>query len=247
MKCTLAKSSQWLKRSILVKNLPPKIQSDVMSLLTLKQTQAPADIYKKVKAEVLRIHAPQKEETFKKALSRVLTGLPSQLGQVLVNDICKKPVKLVGCCCATAVYTLWALQLPLTIRSQVANMTFSAETYTEVFNAADKIYLSTKATDLSAGVAAIVTTTPEVAAVKSNKNNKGGKNNKGNSSGNSSNNSGGGAGKPPGKKPSVPDGCCDNHRKWAEKAWFCLDPHRCPLASKTSPRPADKQKNYNKN
>jgi len=86
--------SQWMKRCVLVKNLPAKLQSDVKSLLVLKQSAAPVDIYKKVKAELLRIHAPKEEETYKKALTRVLVGLPSQLGQVLISDICTKPVKL---------------------------------------------------------------------------------------------------------------------------------------------------------
>ena len=50
--------SQWMKRCVLVRNLPPAIQSDVKSLLTLKQSAAPADIYKKIKDEILRIHVP---------------------------------------------------------------------------------------------------------------------------------------------------------------------------------------------
>ena len=148
--------SQWLKRSILVKNLPPKIQNDVKTLLTIKQSQAPADIYKKIKQEVLRIHAPRKEDKFKKAFSRVLTGLPSQLGQTLITDVCvNQGAKLVGCCCAHIVYTLWTLQLPVAVRSHVADMTFSADTYQTVFESADKVFLSTKPTEVSAVVASV--------------------------------------------------------------------------------------------
>ena len=91
--CTV--KSQWLKRCVLVKNLPPAVQSDVMSLLVLKKSEAPEDVYKQIKIEILRLHAPKKEETFKKALSRVLTGLPSQLGEMLINDICDKPASTV--------------------------------------------------------------------------------------------------------------------------------------------------------
>ena len=91
--------SQWLKRCVLVKNLPAKIQADVKSLLLIKQSAAPADLYKQIKEEILRIHAPAKEDNFKKALSRVLVGLPSQLGEILINDICTKTPKLTGCCC----------------------------------------------------------------------------------------------------------------------------------------------------
>ena len=224
--CTIR--SQWMKRVVLVKNLPPKVQMDVKSLLVLKQSEAPADIYKKVKTELLRLYAPKQEENFKKALGRVMTGLPSQLGQVLINDICDKPVKLQGCCCAKAVYTLWALQLPLSVRSQIATKKFDYSTYSEVFQAADTIYLSTKSTDLSASVAAIAVTAkdevPEVAAFKPKKN----KNKKD-------------------KKPKeVSENCCDNHKKWADKAWFCLDPTKCPMKDKNVPRPEKDEKDKKK-
>ena len=238
--------SQWLKRSILVRNLPTKIQNDVKSLLVLSKTLAPADIYKKIKREVMRIHAPKEEETFKKALGRVLVGLPSQLGQQLINDICGKQQKLVGCCCAKAVYTLWCLQLPLNLRSQIADKPFNHATYEEVFQSADKIFLSTQTTDMAASVAAIVAPVTanspkaagaaEVSAVKSSKPPKSGKPN------NNSNSNSSGSSKP---RPSVPDGCCSNHKKWAGNAWFCLDPTKCPMATQNVPRP-EKKKNNNK-
>ena len=47
--CTI--KSQWMKRVVLVKNLPPKVQCDVKSLLVLKQTEAPDNIYKQIKTE----------------------------------------------------------------------------------------------------------------------------------------------------------------------------------------------------
>ena len=43
--------SQWLKRCVLVKNLPPKVQADVKQWLLVKQSDAPADIYKQIKQE----------------------------------------------------------------------------------------------------------------------------------------------------------------------------------------------------
>ena len=225
--------SQWMKRCILVKNLPPKIQNDVKTLLTIKQSQAPADIYKKIKQEVLRIHAPRKEDKFKKALSRVLTGLPSQLGQTLITDICLNPgAKLEGCCCAHIVYTLWTLQLPVAVRSHVASMVFDKDTYQEVFESADKVFLSTKVTDVSAGIAAIndfsgsAASQGEVAAVT--KPNRGGR--------------GRGRGRGGrGTKPSVPSNCCTNHKKWQSDAWFCLEPLTCPWASKVSAKPTTPQ------
>ena len=246
---TCSVKSQWLKRCVLVKNLPPKVQADVKSILTLKKSEAPTNVYKVIKAEILRIHAPKCEETFKKALSRVLTGLPSQLGQTLINDICDKPVKLSGCCCSKAVLTLWALQLPVSVRSHIANMTFNVDTYAAVFQAADKVFLSTKATELSAGVAAIAvtpgqTSTPEVAAVRPRNRNNGQRNQNQNNGTRRSGNSGGGN-KPQNSKPdatNAPSSCCSNHKKWADQAWYCLAPLTCPWKNKCSARPEKEEK-----
>ena len=174
-------------------------------------------------------------------------GLPSQLGQVLISDVCKKPVKLEGCCCSRAVWTLWNIQLPLQVRSQIADEAFNHSTYMDVFKKADKIFLSTKTTEMSAGVAAIALPqgeAAEVAAFKPKPSNS----NKGGGKGNNQGGGGGGGKKPPNAngttpRPSVPDGCCSNHKKWASNAWFCLDPTRCPMKDQNTPRPAKKNNN----
>ena len=259
--------SQWMKRVVLVKNLPAKIQSDVKSLLVLKQTEVPANIYKQIKKELLRIHAPQKEDRFKKALGRVLTGLPSQLGQQLVNDICDKGVKLSCGCCVKSVFTLWSLQLPLNVRSQVADMEFNANTYNNVFQSADRIFLSTKTTDISAGVAAISdlsgagsggSSNPssqqaEVAAVRTakpqqgqagnrNRNRRGGGSGGGGQSrgGGQSSSKGQGQGRGPRHSSGPPSSCCDNHYRWGADSWFCLAPLSCPWKDKIGTRPEKK-------
>ena len=237
---TCGVKSQWMKRCVLVKNLSPHIQADVKSLLTLKQSAAPTDLYKQIKMEILRIHAPKECENFKRALSRVLTGLPSQLGQVLIDDTCDKPIKLEGCCCSKAVRALWTLQLPIQVRGHVADMEFNKSTYQAVFLAADKVFISTKATELSAGVAAIAAppvSDTQVTAVRSTNQNRGRGRNRGNGRGGSGSGRGGGQNRQP--KPSVPEGCCDNHKKWAGDAWFCLEPLMCPLVSKCSTKPRD--------
>ena len=247
--------SQWLKRCVLVKNLPASVQSDVMSLLVLKKSEMPDDLYKQIKVELLRIHAPKCEENFKRALTRVLVGLPSQLGQQLISDICDKNKKLTGCCCAKAVYCLWCLQLPVAVRSQVANMEFNATTFNAVFQAADKIFLSTKTTELSASVAAVVATpsqqTEEVAAFKParNKNqnqNRGNRNrNQTQSQGKNQSQSQGknkGQGRGTRHSSSPPSSCCDNHFRWGPDSWFCLEPTSCPWKDKCVPRPTTEKK-----
>ena len=136
--------SQWLKKTILQRNLPTKQKEDVKSLLTLTQLQAGENIYQKLKNELIRIYAPKAKDAYCKALSRTMVGLPSQLGNQLVDDVCKRANKLEGCCCASAVEALWQLQLPVSVRAHVSNMEFNHNTFKAVFEAADKVFLSAK-------------------------------------------------------------------------------------------------------
>ena len=255
--------SQWLKRCVLVKNLPPKVQADVKSLLTLKQSEAPVDIYKQIKTEILRIHAPEEEDNYKKALSLVLTGLPSQLGQQLVSKVCGKSSKLSCGCCVKAVKTLWTMQLPAAVRAHVADMKFDKDTYQKVFQSADKVFLSQRSADLAPQVAAIVkvpeesgsAATGEVAAIRQSR---GGGRNRGNRNNRNSGGNSGGAGKNSNEgnqsstqsndtrkrhKSNPSPKCCDNHYRWADQAWFCLSPLTCPLANKCAPRPPKNNNN----
>ena len=234
--------SQWLKKTVLQRNLPVKQKGDVKALLTLTQTQAGDDIYLKLKSELIRIYAPKAKDSYCKALSRTMVGLPSQLGNQLVDDVCKKANKLSGCCCASAVEALWQLQLPVGIRAHVSNMEFSHATYKQVFEAADKVYMSSKQVSVAAlKVAAVsldetqaafeVQNQPvaEVAAIKNQKKNKNQKNNKGQ--------------KPRGQKhSSVPDNLankmCDRHFRHGARAWYCLSPDSCPWKNKTTDKSA---------
>ena len=231
--------------------------------MELKKSACPPLIYKKVKEEILRLHAPKEEDSFKKALSRVLVGLPSQLGEQLVNDVCKNPVRLSCGCCYRAIKTLWTLQLPDFVKSQIANMDFNQQTYREVFQAADKIFLSRQTPELAATVAAVVTvpkkasagssssSSPagEVAAVrpggKGNRGNRGGGKNKNASGGGDGSGAGGGAGGSGGRRgprhsSNPPGSCCDNHYRWGAQSWFCLAPLTCPWKDKIGSRPTKK-------
>ena len=89
-----------------------------------------------------RLYAPKPMDSYKKALTRTMVGLPSQLGNQIIEDICKKSKKLDGCCCAQAAQALWSLQLPVNIRAHVSGMDFSQATYKSVFEAANQCYLS---------------------------------------------------------------------------------------------------------
>ena len=60
---------QWLKKTVLQRNLPTRQKEDVKALLTLTQTQAGDDIYFRIKNELIRIYAPKPKDSFCKALS----------------------------------------------------------------------------------------------------------------------------------------------------------------------------------
>ena len=97
---------QWLKKTVLQRNLPLKQKEDVKALLTLQKAEAGANIYLRIKNELIRIYAPKPQDSYRKALTRTMTGLPSQLGSQIVDDVCKKAIKLDSCCCAGAVLAL---------------------------------------------------------------------------------------------------------------------------------------------
>ena len=241
---------QWLKKTVLQRNLPTKQKTDVKALLTLNQTQAGNDIYYRIKQELIRLYAPRPRDSYCKALTRTMVGLPSQLGAQIVDDVCKRPDKLNGCCCASAVEALWHLQLPTNIRAHTSNMTFDHSTYKNVFEAADKVFLASKQVSV-AGVQVVAAvdmdeTQPafkshnvvqEVAAVSAK-----GQSNRGNNRGGSGRGGGRGGrgnrgGRAPGTRPprhssNPPESCCDRHYQHGDQAYYCQKPLSCPWVSK---------------
>ena len=165
-----------------------------------------------------------------------------------MEDVCKKPAKLEGCCCAAAVEALWHLQLPVNIRAHVSNMEFDHSTYKSVFEAADKVFLSAKQVSVAAlrvasqpqqaqldeTVSAFnPENQPQVAAIGGGKKNKPPRKNK-------KNQSGGGGSDRGQKHSSVPDNkadqMCDRHYRHGGDAWYCLAPSSCPWKDRCKPR-----------
>ena len=68
--------SQWLKKTVLQRNLPIKQKEDVKSMLTLQKAEAGVNIYLRIKNELVRIYAPKPQASYRKALSRTMTGGP---------------------------------------------------------------------------------------------------------------------------------------------------------------------------
>ena len=243
-------------------NLTTKQKEDVKGFLSLQKADAGAHIYLDIKTELIRIYAPKPQDSYHRALSRTMVGLPSQLGAQLVDDVCKKPKKFVGCCCPGHVQALWLLQLPINVRSHISNMPFTKDTYKEVFEAADKCYMSAQqvsvaalsatvgsASGSSAAATGLDETLPafqshnqqQVAAFGQNNKNKGqgqkkNKNNKNKGQGQAQ------SGRSRGQKhSSIPDNIaekmCDRHYRHGDSAWYCVAPLTCPWATKVSSRP----------
>ena len=213
----------------------------------------------------MRLYGPKAADAYCKALSRSMVGLPSQLGAQIIEDICRKPKKLEGCCCAGAAFALWSLQIPVNIRAHVSNMDFTSATYKDVFQTADKVYLSSKQVSVaamsrsappssaSAASGALDETLPafhshnqEVAAIGQkgqgkNKNNRNNKNKGQGGQGGQGGQSGQENQSKPKKHSSVPDKLadqmCSRHYRHGASAWFCVAPLTCPWSSKVAPRP----------
>ena len=175
------------------------------------------------------------------AKNRILTGKPSQLGKLLINDLCKGDVKLQGCHCNDIVWGMFREALPVLVRNHIADLTFTKETYKEVFKKADQVWDSNRAPDplptkqVAAATANSSPKTQEVAAVQ--RNGQGGqkpkknKNQSGNQGqGNKNNQSGQNRGTGTQPKTHVnEDGHCRIHAKWKDNATFCAAPWACKM------------------
>ena len=232
-----------------------KIQSDVKSLFKLTKTQAGDDIYLKIKKKLLELYGPKPEDAYIRAKNRVMTGLPSQQGAALIDDLCDKPDKLNGCCCAKIVWGLFRENLPIAVRNHIAELEFNKDTYLKIFQKADQVYASNQGQEppnvARATVAAATNSYAEVAAVSGkpqknrfyknrNQNGQGGgqnnqqggnQNNKNDTSSNSNKN-------PPNPKnkgrrhetaKGDDDKLCPIHFKWGLNGNYCAAPWKCPM------------------
>ena len=237
---------QWTKKIALVRFLPPEVQIEVKSLLIKSQTAAGADIYFRIKKQLLKLFGPKPEDAYMQAKNRVLTGKPSQLGKLLVEDLCTGDNKLDGCHCANIVWGMFREKIPIIIRNHIADMPFNKDTYELIFDKADQVWDSNRESEPlpSRQVAATTTASTEVAAVqrgngqgqgqnKKNKNKNKGQN--GAQSGQNGQNGQPQQNKNKGQesqKPKTPvneDSLCKMHAKWKENATFCAAPWACRM------------------
>ena len=251
------------KFQVLADILPHNVISQVKPLLRKKETDfAPENkAYKKLKNEVLRIFGPKPEDAVNRALSRVMTGKPSELARVLVNDLCRHEMECD--CCPAIVTALWKRHLPGTVRAGIAKYRMTKDTFDEVLQLADDIYASNR--PAGAGAVSAVSSSldetlpaiqyavqPEVAAT-----NRGGRGGRGRGRGGRANrgNRGGATNTPASqstsqsrfkgpKHPDLPPGQwdgCQMHHRYGRGAHFCTEPLTCKWKDIVSPKPAKPQ------
>ena len=131
---------QWDKKNAIVPLLPDEIVEELKPLLRLTQADAGAAIYKAVKEEILTLFGAKEEDTFKKAISLKMTGRPSAFGKKLIHIICPGVKPFEGCHCARMVYGFWEAQLSPPIKTALADLKFSKDTYQAMFKLADKAW-----------------------------------------------------------------------------------------------------------
>ena len=229
---------QWTKKIALVRFLPPDIQNEVKSLLKLGQTAAGTDIYLRIKKKLLKLYGPKPEDAYLSAKNLVLTDSPSQLGHQLVEKLCPAEINLDGCHCDRIVWGLFREKIPIVVRNHLADMPFNKDTYEHVFDKADQVWMSNRASEprTSQVAAATPQNTPEVAAIKGqNGKNKKPKKGQNQNQGQSGQNQGQGGQKSQDTKSEAPkpainsDGHCRIHAKWKENASFCAAPWGCKM------------------
>ena len=172
-----------------------------------------------------------------RAKNRVLSGKPSQLGKLLIEDLCPSDVKLNGCHCDKIVWGMFREKIPIIIRNHIADMTFNKDTYEAVFDKADQVWDSNNESEpLPRQVAATEVVKSEVASVQKGQNqsqkNKN-KNNKNKGQGGQNANSGQNQSKSDSKPAPTPkvneESLCRIHAKWKNDATFCAAPWACKM------------------
>ena len=220
--------SQWLKRIALQQFLPVEIRSEVKSLLKLTKANCGDDIYKRIKVKLMELFGQKPEDAYIRAKNRVMTGKPSQLGKLILEDLCDKDKKLDGCCCAKTVWGMYRENLPVVVRNHIAEMAFNKDTFKEVFTKSDQVFDSNRGPDNSAKQVAAVSDKSEksVAAVQRSKNKSQRNKNQGGDQKSQSKD------KDKDKKPVAKvndEGLCRIHAKWKKDANFCAAPWACSM------------------
>ena len=234
----------YTKFQVLTTIIPKKVINQCKPLLRKQASDFPnKDAYKQLKATILRIFGPRPEARMERALSRTLTGRPSDLARDLVNDICLSDLE--GCkCCPAIILAMWKRHLPGSVRAGIAHCNFTKETFDTVVQLADDIFVSNAPASSMAAIAtpspslnetqpAMPYPIPEVSAVNRGGSNRSrGRGNRGRGGGGRGSSSQQQQQRNKGAKhPDLPAGewsGCSMHFKWGRSAHFCSEPASCP-------------------
>ena len=131
----------YTKFQVLSTIIPKKVIDQCKPLLRKKASDFPnKDSYKQLKKTIIRIFGPRPEARMERALSRTLTGRPSDLARVLVNDVCLDDLQCR--CCPDIILALWKRHLPGQVRAGIAHCSFNKDTFDSVVQLADDIFAS---------------------------------------------------------------------------------------------------------
>ena len=235
---------QFTKRQALIRSLPEEVALEFMHLICLQQDKAGDKPYKTLKTALLKAYGPRPGDAFQRALSRVMVGKPSALLKLLISDICDS--NLENCCCHKTVWGLFQLQIPLYLKTGLANEVLSTDSLSGIMERADNLWSANQDKQISAvSVAAKAVTKvavteadSEIAAVgrgRGNFNNRGrGFRGRGRGNGRGAQNGPDPRGKRHESNP--PWNSCSAHWVYAEKAFKCQSPTTCPMKDKITPK-----------
>ena len=247
---------QFTKRQALIRCLPDEVAKEFKHLVNLQETEAGDKPYKDLKDALITSYGPRPGAAFYKAMSRVMTGKPSTLLKLLISDIC--PTNLKGCNhCNSTIWGLFMLQVPMYLKTSLANEVFTEASMQGIMNRADNTWSANQdqnvsavaavsaAPTVSSPVTATVVTTnaAEVAAVGGRGGQRGFRGNRYNRGFRGGRGRGGRGGGQQGPDPrgkrhesNPPWNSCTAHWLYAENAWKCQSPLTCPLKDKTTPK-----------
>ena len=146
----------YTKFLVLTSIIPVKVRDQVKSLLRKQESEYSENNqqpYKILKDKILKIYEPSQESRFERAMSRVLSGKPSELARLLVSDLCDH--ELDGCCCGHIIVGMWKRQLPLSVRQAIASEKFDAANFDTVVKHADDVMGQSRVGLMTPGVSAL--------------------------------------------------------------------------------------------
>ena len=242
-------NKQFTKRQALIRCLPDDVAKEFMHLVTLQETQAGDLSYKDLKDALIKAYGPRPGDAFQRAMSRVMVSKPSVYLKLLISDLCKQ--NLANCCCKTTVWGIFQLQVPMYLKTGLANEDFNATTMMSIMDKADNLWAANQSSkQINTIVQAATTTssdpssmtTTEVAAIRGRGNSRGfrgrgrGGRGRGGRGGNQS--QGQTTPDPRGKRheSNPPWNSCSAHWVYAGDAFKCQSPTTCPMKDKTKPK-----------